>query len=262
MRAGRADDDLLDARGPRGDHAHHDRARVRRAAARHVDRRRGGPAPRAACTRWPCGSATRASSPSAGLGDRGDVRDRHLQAGADRRGRSAGQRRVELVGADAQRAVRRRRRSARRSSRSAASPPSRTAATISVDRRRVTDAAPGAERAHGAARRARGAGRRPARRRSAATQRAPRRRRSPAALSLWATGLAISRAVDDDDLLADDEAVLAQRRAGRGEVDDRLDQAGQRRELDRALDLDDLGLAAGLLEVAARRSAGTSSRRA
>src|SRR5579863_10058058 len=45
------------------------------------------------------------------------------------------------------------------------------------------------------------------------------------------------------DRLADHEVVLAQRRARGGEVDDRLDEAGQRRELDRALDLDDLGLA-------------------
>src|SRR4051812_20666684 len=52
------------------------------------------------------------------------------------------------------------------------------------------------------------------------------------------------------DLLADDQAVLAQRGAGGGEVDDPLDEAGQRRQLDRALDLDDLGLAARALEVA------------
>ena len=39
MPAGRADDDLVDAGGPRGDDAHHDAARVRRAAARDVDRR-------------------------------------------------------------------------------------------------------------------------------------------------------------------------------------------------------------------------------
>ena len=55
-----------------------------------------------------------------------------------------------------------------------------------------------------------------------------------------------------EDLLAHDEAVLAQRRAGRGEVDDPLGQAGERRELDGALDLDDLDLAAGALEVARR----------
>src|SRR5690349_402334 len=48
------------------------------------------------------------------------------------------------------------------------------------------------------------------------------------------------------DLLAHDEAVLAQRRAGRGEVDDSLDESRQRRELDRPLDLDDLGLTPGL----------------
>src|SRR5205807_96224 len=48
-----------------------------------------------------------------------------------------------------------------------------------------------------------------------------------------------------DDLLAHDEVVLAQRRPGRGEVDDRLDHSRERRELDRALDLDDLSLSAG-----------------
>ena len=53
----------------------------------------------------------------------------------------------------------------------------------------------------------------------------------------------------EGDLLADDEAVLAQRRAGRGQVDDRLGEPGQRRELDRSLDLDDLGLAPGLEKV-------------
>src|SRR3954451_8072264 len=51
------------------------------------------------------------------------------------------------------------------------------------------------------------------------------------------------------DLLAHDEPVLAQRRAGRGEVDDPLDEPGERRQLDRALDLDDLGLPARALEV-------------
>ncbi len=54
------------------------------------------------------------------------------------------------------------------------------------------------------------------------------------------------------DLLADHEPVLAQRRPGRGQVDDPLRQAGQRRQLDRALDLDDLRLAAGVEEVARR----------
>ena len=53
----------------------------------------------------------------------------------------------------------------------------------------------------------------------------------------------------DGDLLDHLEAVLAQRRAGRGEVDDAVDEARQRRQLDRALDLDDLDLAAGLGEV-------------
>src|SRR5690348_12236579 len=47
------------------------------------------------------------------------------------------------------------------------------------------------------------------------------------------------------DLLAYHQAVLAQRRARRGEVDDALDQSCQRRQLDRALDLDDFRLPAG-----------------
>src|SRR5919201_2030626 len=50
------------------------------------------------------------------------------------------------------------------------------------------------------------------------------------------------------DLLAHDEAVLLQRRPGGGQVDDPLDEAGQRRQLVRALDLDDLGLTTGPLE--------------
>src|SRR3954462_6830248 len=52
----------------------------------------------------------------------------------------------------------------------------------------------------------------------------------------------------DRDLLAHHEPVLAQRRPGRGQVDDGLDEPGQRRQLDRALDLDDLRLAPGALE--------------
>src|SRR3954447_11294430 len=52
----------------------------------------------------------------------------------------------------------------------------------------------------------------------------------------------------DRDLLAHDEPVLLQRRARRRQVDDRLDEPGQRRELHRALHLDDLRLAPGALE--------------
>src|SRR5690242_8212562 len=47
------------------------------------------------------------------------------------------------------------------------------------------------------------------------------------------------------DLLSHHQSVLTQRRAAGREVDDALDQAGQRRQLDRPLDLDDLSLAAG-----------------
>ena len=56
-----------------------------------------------------------------------------------------------------------------------------------------------------------------------------------------------------DDLLADYQVVLAQRRPGRSQIDDRLGEAGERRQLDRALDLDDLGLAAGLLRCSGPR---------
>src|SRR3954454_5582003 len=51
------------------------------------------------------------------------------------------------------------------------------------------------------------------------------------------------------DLLADHQPVLAQRRPGGRQVDDPVHQPGQRRQLDRALDLHDLRLAAGALEV-------------
>src|SRR5947209_9505870 len=51
------------------------------------------------------------------------------------------------------------------------------------------------------------------------------------------------------DLLPDHEPVFSQRRTARGEVDDALGQPGQRRQLDRPLDLDDLHLAPGLEEV-------------
>src|SRR5689334_8849668 len=49
----------------------------------------------------------------------------------------------------------------------------------------------------------------------------------------------------DRELLADHEVVLAQRGARRREIDDRLDEPRQGRQLDRPLDLDDLRLAAG-----------------
>ena len=55
-------------------------------------------------------------------------------------------------------------------------------------------------------------------------------------------------------LLADDEAILPQSGARRGQVDDPLHQPGQRRQLDRALDLDDLGLPPGLQEIPCRDS--------
>ena len=53
-----------------------------------------------------------------------------------------------------------------------------------------------------------------------------------------------------DDLLAHLEVVLLQGAAGGDQVDDAVAEADQRRQLDRALDLDHLDLAAGALEVA------------
>src|SRR5690606_31532875 len=68
------------------------------------------------------------------------------------------------------------------------------------------------------------------------------------------------RRVDDEPArdLADgvdqDEPVLAERLAGLGDVDDAIAQPGQRPELDRARQLDDLGGAALAPQVLARRA--------
>ena len=65
-----------------------------------------------------------------------------------------------------------------------------------------------------------------------------------------------------DDLLAHLEVVLLQRAAGRDQVDDAVGEADQRRQLDRALDLDRLHLASRWTRSSARRCAGTWSRSA
>ena len=106
-------------------------------------------------------------------------------------------------------------------------------------------------------------------RRCGASQAARGRSRQPSSSSSIARRLELVRdrvgdqpGGADDDLLADHEVVLAQRRARRRQVDDRLDHAGQRRELDRALDLDDLAPGALSARGGAWRCAGTWSRRA
>ena len=76
----RAHGDVEHAGGARGDDAHHDGARIRRAPARHVDGRRADRhlAQRDALA---LGEVDGDVLADARLGDLGDVRDRHLQAG-------------------------------------------------------------------------------------------------------------------------------------------------------------------------------------
>src|SRR3954470_20189905 len=127
--------------------------------------------------------------------------------------------------------------------RSAPSPSTRTASTISATSS-ATDSAPGASEC---TRAAAASGSPPSEKRSTGTQ----------ALHDVVDRLGLELVRDrvgdqprrrDGDLLTDREPVLAQRRARRREVDDRLDEPGQRRQLDRPLDLDDLGLPPGALE--------------
>ena len=90
-----------------------------------------------------------------------------------------------------------------------------------------------------------------------ARARAPPARRSAAALSLWATGLATSRAVQVTISSTTSRSFSASVRAGGGEVHDPVDQAGERRQLHRALHRHDLGLPAGVGEVPRGDAAGT-----
>ena len=249
---GRAHDDLLDPGDPGRDDAHHDRARVRRAAARDVHRRRS---PRAPARAGPRACRARPSRPLAVAARAASATASTLAIARSSPSRTA---RVQPVGG-ARRARRRRRAAAwarRRRCRtracshdSAASPPPRTRATIS--------ATAGADRLRRRAR-APAAGRR-ARAGSPLSadpltphRAAPAARRSPAALQLVRDRVGDQPGGAVRDLLPDDEPVLPQRGPGRGEVDDPLDEPGQRRQLDRALDLDDLRLTAGVEEVARR----------
>ncbi len=105
VRAGRGDDDLVDLGGPRGHHAHDDGARVGVPSAGRVDGGAGDGhlAQHDALT---LGQLDRRVAGDPGAGDRADVGDRDLEAGAD----GAVERReggVELVARDLERLPRR-----------------------------------------------------------------------------------------------------------------------------------------------------------
>ena len=243
-------DHLVDAGRARGHGAHHDGRRVRVAARPGRRSRRGRPGMLA----QPHGVALRAAAPrprrrAPASATAPHVRDRDLQPRAHVAASSAVQRRRQLLRGRraaalaaaeaplvARAAPRRRPRARRRRSRAPRRPPTRPAAR--TPRAHLGRAAPAARRRTRAAH-------------AGATD--PRhdvvdRRR----LELVRDRVGDQPRGRGRDLLADHEPVLAQRRAGRGEVDDPVHEPGQRRELDRALDLDDLRLAAGALEVGGR----------
>ena len=68
------------------------------------------------------------------------------------------------------------------------------------------------------------------------------------------TGLTTKRAVVCRDLVDDDQVVLAQGVAGRDQIDDQIGEADQRREFDRAVQLDELHRQVALGEKGFRRS--------
>ena len=100
---GRAHDDLLDAGRARGDHAHDDGRRVRRAAAGDVDRR-AAHGHLAQADDLAGGQQHLALVVAPGDGDLVHVGDRHLEPGADV-GVEVVERSLQLVGAHAQRAA-------------------------------------------------------------------------------------------------------------------------------------------------------------
>ena len=236
--------ELLDARGARRHGAHDDRGGIRRPAAGRVDRR-AARGPHAADPGPPERHLDVLAEPR--LGDAAHVGDRRREPRADLRVEGLERRRQLRLG------------HAQRQLTAAEAPLELEQARVAgahgrEDLRHRRPPTPPPARARAGARRRGGdrASHGEALNHTDASRTRPSSSSSSAALSLCATGLAISRAVEADDLLAHHEAVLAQRRAGRREVDDPLDQPGQRRQLDRALDLDDLRLAARALEVAPR----------
>ena len=97
-----ANDDIEHAGGARRDDAHRDSARIRRAAARHVDRRRRD-RDLAQLDVLALRERNARIAVDARVGDLRDVRDRHLQAG-DELERERLDRLVELLRRDEQRA--------------------------------------------------------------------------------------------------------------------------------------------------------------
>src|SRR3954454_11269421 len=137
---------------------------------------------------------------------------------------------------------------------SAASPRARTSATMPATAS-ATDAAPGAI-ARTAAATCAGS---PSARRSTATQALHAAQPldhlvDGRRLELVGDGVGDQPGGRGEDHLAHDEAVLAQRRARGREDGESLGEAGEPRELEGALNLDDLGLAPGVLEPARRQA--------
>src|SRR3954471_16818813 len=128
--------------------------------------------------------------------------------------------------------------------RSAASPPPRTASTISATSP-PTDAPPGAS--------ARSASAPPAPLSRSTRTQAPHHLVDLRRLELVRDRVGDQPRRRGEQLLADDEPVLAQGGPRRCQVDDRLGEARERRELHRPLDLDDLSLAPGALEIGVGR---------
>ena len=222
----RRDDDLRHARGARRDGAHDDGGRDTGGGRRARRPRRARTGSSRSRTRWPCGSSTsRVLGRGPASRDARHVGDRELEPGAHVGVERVERRRAARRRAHAQRR-RRRRRSAARARAARASPPSRTDATISAT---ASATEPGG--GHVAAHAARRPPPRPpasTARRSTIAQRLPHARHE--VVDRGGLELVRDRVGDQprgrgEDLLAHDEPVLAQRRAGRREVDDPLDQA-------------------------------------
>ena len=245
----RADGELVHSRGARRDRAHHDGRGVGRPAARHVC---GGAAHRQLDDLDALAVLERDIDRIAQLrlGHGAHVRDRLAQAAQDvRLEHRDAPRRPPRRGRAARRARARRGRTRAVKRRTAASPSRRTASTIA---RTSSSTARGArrERAHLCGRRVLPEAR-DAQLHDVSRTRATRSSIA-VRLQLVRDGVRDQPRGRDEQLLELDQAVLAQRRAGVREVDDRVHHPGQRRELDRSLHLDDLGVAAGLGEVGGR----------
>ena len=240
----RADDDLLHARGARRHGAHHHRRRVGRPAARHVDRRAPHRHARRSPPGGPAGSSTAAGSRSCALATARTfaiaVRRPSSTSGSSTptdassscestrscSGPELGA--VEALGEARARRRRRPRRTSSRISRTASLDAGRTAARASSRSRCAVDP----HAAH------------PLRR--------SRRSAPPSACAPpgWRSGAPCRWRSAPSRARLFSASVLP---AGR-EVHDAVDEAGERRQLDRALHLHDLGLAPGRREVLRRHA--------